>query len=160
MSTKIEDLPGPIPDDVLGDINLIKNDQMYIQEENSRQSHQSHQGLQDHRIESKEENHSNIKMNVKKRVRFENDEDNMESFENNKEESVFSFLKNLLSEENALLFILFLLSSQTDFDRYPRSIPYLGAYIENPLIFTTIKCLLLVLCFVVTKKFVLPRIKL
>lgn len=155
MSTKIEDLPGPIPDDVLGDINLIKNDQIehYNEEENSRQSHE---------IESKEDNQSNITMNVKKRVRFDNKEhnDHIESFENNKEESIFSFFKNLLSEENVLLLILFLLSSQTDFDRYPRSIPYIGSYIENPLIFTTIKCLVLVLCFVLTKKFVLPKIKL
>ena len=155
MSTKIEDLPGPIPDDVLGDINLIKNDQKehYNEEENSRQSNE---------IESKEDNQSNITMNVKKRVRFGNKEhdDHVETFENNKEESIISFFKNLLSEENVLLLILFLLSSHTDFDRYPRSIPYIGAYIENPLVFTTIKCLILVLCFVLIKKFVLPRIKL
>lgn len=161
MSTKIEDLPGPvfneqgtfneehgvsfnerqgIPDDILGDLKSIKNDQEY-----NRQ------------MERLDENQSNVKMNVKKRVRF--DEDTIETFEN-EEESVFIFLKNLLSEENVLLLILFLLSSQTDFDRYPRSIPYLGSYIENPLIFTIIKCILLVLCFAVTKKFVLPKIKL
>lgn len=159
MSTKIEDLPGPafnetfnerqgtsfneqqgtgIPDDILGDIKSIKNDQ-----ESYRQ------------MEMLDENQSNVKMNVKKHVRFSED---IETFEN--EESILSFIKNLLSEENVLLLILFLLSSQTDFDRYPRSIPYLGSYIDNPLIFTLIKCVLLVLSFVLTKKFVLPRIKL
>jgi hypothetical protein len=152
MSTKIEDLPGPafneqqgvIPDDILGDLNSIKNDQ-----DSYRQ------------MEMMDENPSNVKMNVKKRVRFNNaedTEDTIETFEN--EESIIFFIKNLLSEENVLLLILFLLSSQTDFDRYPRSIPYLGDYIDNPLIFTIIKCILLVLSFVVTKKFVLPRIKL
>ena len=157
MSTKIEDLPGSnleqiehqnnmlqtLPQEILGDINSIKNDN-------------------DNRHLQKEyENNSNVKMNVK-RVHFEdeNGEGNVESFENNKEESIFSFFKNLLSEENILLLILFLLSSQTDFDRYPRSIPYIGAYIQNPLVFTLIKCIVLVLCFAVTKKFVLPRIKL
>ena len=149
MSTKIEDLPGPafdelqgsavIPDDILGDLKFIKNDQ-----ESYRQ------------MEMLDENQSNVKMNVKKRVRFSDDED-IETFEN---ENVFDFFKNLLSEENILLLILFLLSSQTDFDRYPRSIPYLGSYIDNPLIFTIIKCILLVLSFVLTKKFILPKIKL
>ena len=156
MSTKIEDLPGPafnetfnehqgtlpirgIPDDILGDIKSIKNDQ-----ESYRQ------------MEMMDENQSNVKMNVKKHVRFSED---IETFENEQENILF-FFKNLLSEENVLLLILFLLSSQTDFDRYPRSIPYLGSYIDNPLIFTLIKCILLVLSFVLTKKFVLPRIKL
>ena len=151
MSTKIEDLPGPtmdelqggavqtIPDEILGDLKSIKNDQ-----ENIRQ------------MEMLEENQSNVKMNVKKRVRFSDDE-NIETFEN---ENVFDFFKNLLSEENILLLILFLLSSQTDFDRYPKSIPYFGSYIDNPLIFTIIKCILLVLSFVLTKKFILPKIKL
>jgi hypothetical protein len=150
MSTKIEDLPGPafnetfnerqgIPNDILGDIKSIKNDQ-----ESYRQ------------MEMLDENQSNVKMNVKKHVRFSED---IETFEN-EQENILVLFKNLLSEENVLLLILFLLSSQTDFDRYPRSIPYLGSYIDNPLIFTLIKCILLVLSFVLTKKFILPRIKL
>jgi hypothetical protein len=161
MSTKIEDLPGSnieepiepvyyqqpnppeslqqLPHDILGDLNSIKN-------ENLRQ---------------KETFDSNIKMNVKKRVRFEDeieDEDENKNVKNkNVNENILTFL---LNEENVLLLILFLLSSQTDFDRYPKSIPYIGQYINNPLVFTIIKCILLVLGFRLIERFILPQIKL
>jgi hypothetical protein len=161
MSTKIEDLPGSnleqninmqmehkqnhmlqtLPQDILGDINSIKND--------------NDTAFTDRHFQQ-EENNSNIKVNVKKRVHFEDEnlQGKVESFENIKEDI------NIFSEENVLLLVLFLLSSQTDFDRYPKSIPFIGAYISNPLIFTVVKCLFLVLSFVVTKKFVLPMIRL
>ncbi len=163
MSTKIEDLPGSnieeqiepvyyqhpnppeslqqLPNDILGDLNSIKN-------ENLRQ---------------KETFDSNIKMNVKKRVRFEDEDENENENENenkknkNVNENILTFL---LNEENVLLLVLFLLSSQTDFDRYPKSIPYIGQYINNPLVFTIIKCILLVLGFRLIERFILPQIKL
>jgi hypothetical protein len=161
MSTKIEDLPGSnleqntnmqmehqqnhmlqtLPQDILGDINSIKND--------------NDTAFTDRHLQQ-EQNNSNIKVNVKKRVHFEDEnlQGKVESFENIKEDI------NIFSEENVLLLVLFLLSSQTDFDRYPKSIPFIGGYISNPLIFTVVKCLFLVLSFVVTKKFVLPMIRL
>lgn len=163
MSTKIEDLPGSnleqnmeiqmgqighqqnnilqtLPQDILGDINSIKNDN------NLRQ------------IQKEQENNSNIKINVKKRVHFEDEEDivdsKVESFKNIKNDI------NILSEENVLLLVLFLLSSQTDFDRYPKSIPFIGAYISNPLLFTIVKCLFLIVIYRLTEYFILPKIKL
>lgn len=161
MSTKIEDLPGSnieepiepvyyqqpnppeslqqLPHDILGDLNSIKN-------ENLRQ---------------KETFDSNIKMNVKKRVRFEDEIEDEDEIKNVKSKNVNeNILTFLLNEENVLLLILFLLSSQTDFDRYPKSIPYIGQYINNPLVFTIIKCILLVLGFRLIERFILPQIKL
>ena len=148
MSTKIEDLPGPIPEDILGDINTIKN-------ENNKEHFEE---LNDDKIVT---DNSNIKMNIKK-VRFSesSDADEAEHLTNTKEMGFMDFIKNLLNEENIILFVLFLLSSQTDYDRYPKSIPFFGNYLENPLIFTLIKCILLIIVFVITKLFIIPKIKL
>jgi hypothetical protein len=163
MSTKIEDLPGSnleqntnmqmeqmayqqnqqnnmlqtLPQEILGDINSIKNET-----------------FTDRQFQQERENNSNIKVNVKKRVHFEDEksEGEVENFKDIKEEI------NILSEENVLLLVLFLLSSQTDFDRYPKSIPFIGSYISNPLIFTVVKCLLLVVIYRLTEYFILPKI--
>lgn len=159
MSTKIEDLPGSnleqmvnqqnhqnnmlqtLPQEILGDINSIKND---------------NETFTDRRFQQEHENNSNIKVNVKKRVHFEDEksEGEVENFKDIKEDI------NILSEENVLLLVLFLLSSQTDFDRYPKSIPFVGSYISNPLIFTVVKCLFLVVIYRLTEYFILPKIKL
>ena len=153
MSTKIEDLPGPIPEDILGDINTIKN-------ENSKEHFDNGNNREDFNDKIVTDN-SNIKMNIKK-VRFSesSDADEAEHLTNTKEMGFMDFIKNLLNEENIVLFVLFLLSSQTDYDRYPKSIPFFGNYLENPLIFTLIKCILLIIVFVITKLFIIPKIKL
>lgn len=158
MSTKIEDLPGSnleqipnavlqngnalqeLPREILGDINLIKNDN------------------DNRHLIKEEENRSNIKADIK-RVHFEDESESVqENFKNIKED--INIISLLLNEENVLLLVLFLLSSQSDFDRYPKSIPFIGSYLSSPLIFTVIKCLSLVLIYRLTEYFILPKIKL
>ena len=107
MSTRIDDLPGPIPEDVRGDLNLIQDDIL---------SHQQTQQLQQPELQQQElqqylnPNQSNIKMNIKKKVHFKED------FETDQDESnPLTFLQSQINEDNLLLLIIFLEDYSTFF---------------------------------------------
>ena len=98
MSTRIEDLPGSIPDDIRNDIHDIA-----IRHQEEEEVVRSNT-LQNQNIPSVENditlhntNTSNITASIKKRVKFQDEIDTT---------SVIEFLKNEINEENLLLFII------------------------------------------------------
>jgi hypothetical protein len=153
MSTRIEDLPGPIPEDVLEDLSDIQNN---IRQETEQQV--KHNTIQNKHISDVKEyemykdvpNESNIKMNVRKRVKFE---DKKQTQDENL--GIFSFLKSQINEENALLLIFLILASRNEMDNY------IKLYTKSSDFFTNIiRCVLILLIYILFKHFLLPKIKL
>ena len=157
MSTRIEDLPGGlvepeiyVPDNIQDQLYNLQNQMQQQQQQEQQniepQNYQQNIGIKD--------TQNNNKMNVKKKVRFNLDtEDDEETVEPN--ENFFSFLKSQVSEENLLLLIVLMLSSRTELDHYIKFI-YRG---DNSIIFTLIKCVILIVAYMLVKKYILPKIK-
>lgn len=149
MSTRIEDLPGPIPEDILGDLSNIQIEDIRQETEEQVRYNTMHnkqpilpEMYKDH------PNESNIKMDIKKRVKFEDESENKNS-------DMFSFLKSQINEENALLLIVLMLASRNETD------DYIKLYLKTSDILTiVVRCVLILLLYLIFKNFVLPKIKL
>jgi hypothetical protein len=140
MSTKIEDLPGPLPDDVQNDINELQGEMNNAIDEDPRL------------YERVEPNQSNIRLNVsKKQVHFANDD--------NTESGVLSNLKSEINEENSLLMIILIVATLPKIDRFVRQIPFVQSYITNDLMISFFKAALLVVAFIILKRYLLPKLK-
>jgi len=150
MSTLIEDLPGSIPDDIRNDIHDIS---IRHQEEEVVRSNT----LQNQNIPSVENdmtlhntNTSNITASIKKRVKFEDEIDT----------SFIEFLKNEINEENLLLFIILIFASRDDFDGFILRIPFINKYTDSSFTVILLRCLLLLLAYIILRRYVVPKIKL
>ncbi len=126
MSTSIDDLPGPNPDN--SDFSSTPSDNLIVQPTDS-----------------------NIKVNVKKRVSFADEQE---------EESVFSAFKNEINEENIILFVLLLAAAMPSLTEYVKQTPLLGTYTTTDFITSLIKAILLIIVYIIFKLFILPKIKL
>ena len=145
MSTRIDDLPGPqpnepgLPDDIQQDIQELNQLQESI---NNSQTNSTQQ------IEPYE---SNIKADIRKRVRFaeENKEQNPES--------VVDIIKNEINEENMLLLAVLLIASLPTITEYiQRLIP---GYTSDSWAMMLIKATLMLVLFIVSRRYLLPYIK-
>lgn len=150
MSTLIEDLPGSIPDDIRNDIHDIS---IRHQEEEVVRSNT----LQNQNIPSVENdmtlhntNTSNITASIKKRVKFEDEIDT----------SFIEFLKNEINEENLLLFIILIFASRDDFDGFILRIPFINKYTDSSFTVILLRYLLLLLAYIILRRYVVPKIKL
>ena len=93
---------------------------------------------------------SNIKMNIKTRVIFED--------ETNQSKDIFSFIKDESNEQNLLLLVFLILSSKSDFDIYIKQIPFVGNWvIEGSFLITVIRCLILLILYLILRQYVLPK---
>jgi hypothetical protein len=119
MSSKIDDLPGPRDEDS----TIASEDQMYVKE-----------------------SPSNVKVDIKKRVRFE-------------EESLMSKLKSEINEENLLVFLFLFIANSPQYNEYAASAPFMSTF-SNSGFLVVGRALLLLIAFVIVKTFLLPRIKL
>jgi hypothetical protein len=153
MSTRIEDLPGSIPDDIRNDIHDIAIRHQEEEEEVVRSN-----TLQNQNIPSVENdmtlhntNTSNITASIKKRVKFQDEIDTT---------SVIEFLKNEINEENLLLFIILIFASRNDFDGFILRIPFINKYTESSFTVILLRCLLLLLIYILLRHYVVPKIKL
>jgi DNA repair protein RadC len=91
-------------------------------------------------------------MNIKKRVKFE---DENEEEDVNKNSDMFSFFKSQINEENALLLVILMLASRNEMDEY------IKLYLKTSDILTlVVRCVLILLIYLIFKNFVLPKIKL
>lgn len=145
MSTKIDDLPGPIDEDVIDDLSQIQNDI----NKNPRQFN-----------ELVESNNSNVKMNIKKSVRFKDELNEIEE-EDEEEIGIFQYLKTQFSEENFLIFVILIVASRPELDNYMTNLPLVNNYISGSSIMTSIlKALLLLIVYILFKKYFLSSIKL
>jgi hypothetical protein len=151
MSTRIEDLPGPIPEDILGDLSNIQMENIQDRQETEEQvryntMHNKQPILPE--MYKDHPNESNIKMDIKKRVKFEDESENKNS-------DMFSFFKSQINEENALLLIVLMLASRNETD------DYIKLYLKTSDILTiVVRCVLILLLYLIFKNFVLPKIKL
>lgn len=156
MSTRIEDLPGPIPEDILGDLSNIQMEDIQMEDIQDRQ--ETEEQVRYNTINNKQpilpemykdhQNKSNIKMDIKKRVKFEDENESKNS-------DMFSFFKSQINEENALLLIVLMLASRNETD------DYIKLYLKTSDILTiVVRCVLILLLYVIFKNFVLPKIKL
>ena len=156
MSTRIEDLPGPIPEDILGDLSNIQMENIQMENIDIRQ--ETEEKVRYNTMHNKQPilpemykdhpNESNIKMDIKKRVKFEDESENKNS-------DMFSFFKSQINEENALLLIVLMLASRNETD------DYIKLYLKTSDILTiVVRCVLILILYLIFKNFVLPKIKL
>jgi hypothetical protein len=142
MSTKIDDLPGPIPINIRDDLTKIQN-------EISTQS-QSPEIIQG--------NQSNITMGIKKKVQFKDEKETINS-KIEEPKTLFSFIQSQITEENLLLLIVLMIASRTELDRYMIQLPVFGQTLLNSNILLTIaKAMIILILYIIIKLFVLPNI--
>lgn len=157
MSTKIKDLPGPIP---VNNVN-IQNQNVEIGNsvENLNTINFEQEAFNQENFNIIE-NKQNVYMDIKK---VENKEEIKEEFkeEFKDKENLFSLLQSQINEENLLLFVFLILSSRKELDNYIHVIPYIGSHLSNTNNFTLtiVKCVFILLLYIVIKIFVLPKIK-
>lgn len=145
MSTRIDDLPGPIDEELIDDLSQIQNDI----NQNPRQINQ----LVD-------QNQTNINMNINKRVRFKDENEYREIEEDDEETDLFQYIKSQFSEENVLIFVMLMIASRPEFDSYMTKLPFVSNYISESTIITSIlKALLLLLVYILFKRYILSSVK-
>jgi hypothetical protein len=167
MSTKIEDLPGPIPEEVRNDLNNIQNnfsrqskDQYEddIVRQNTFQNSQLIESAVNPEMYRQSPQESNIQLNIKKRVKFQ-DETKDETTEK-ENQGILTFIQDQVNEDNLLLLIVLIVSSRTDLDPYIKNLPGLGSHLTDSLILVTIvRCFLLLVVYIVFRQYILPKIK-
>ena len=149
MSTRIDDLPGPqpnepgLPDDIQQDIQELNQLQDSITNTNTNSSQTSSA----QKIEPYE---SNIKADIRKRVRF--------AEENKQEpEGIFDIIKTEINEENLLLLGVLLIASTPTMTEYiERMIP---GHTSDGWTMMLFKAALMLILFIVSKRYLLPYIK-
>ena len=127
MSTRIDDLPGGIPENIKEDLNQIQNE------------------IPSPKIIN--DNQSNIKMDFKKKVSFKDDQ--IES------KNIFEIIQSHITEENLLLLVILILSSRNEIDNYMIRLPLLGqSFLNSNILLTVTKALLILILYIVIKSFV------
>ena len=151
MSTRIEDLPGSIPDDIRNDIHdiAIRHQEEEVVRSNTLQNQNIPSVENDMTLHNT--NTSNITASIKKRVKFQDEIDTT---------SVIEFLKNEINEENLLLFIILIFASRDDFDGVILRIPFINKYMDSSFTVILLRCLLLLLIYILLRHYVIPKIKL
>lgn len=150
MSTKIEDLPGST--------QIV---QQPTQQSNVLQ--QVGQPVQQIGIPVVQQSQTSpVQMDVKKKVRFkdENEVFEIDSNEPPKKTSFFQKIKAEFNEENILLLIFLYIASTSYLDGYISLMPIVGQYTLIPGLFTVIKSVVLLLMFIISKIFLLPYFQL
>lgn len=146
MSTKIDDLPGAIDNELMDDLSQIQTDINH----NPRQFD-----------ELVDENQTNVKMNIKKRVQFKDQNQYREYEENEEDETdIFQYIKSQFSEENVLIFAILILASRPEFDSYMTRLPLISNYILESSVMTSIlKAIILIIVYILFKRYILSSIK-
>ena len=145
MSTKIDDLPGPINEQLVDDLSKIQNDI----NQNPRQIN-----------ELVDQNQTNVKMNINKRVRFKDENEYKEFEEDEDETDLFQYIKSQFSEENVLIFVMLMIASRPEFDDYMTKLPFVSNYISESTIITSIlKAILLLIVYILFKRYILSSVK-
>ena len=145
MSTKIDDLPGPM---VKPPIQAPS-----VQTQAFESGKESNVVPRDQLI--REDNGSNITANIKKKV-------NCTDMAKEPSESVtFTDMIRLeVNEENMLLFVLFITAGLPAFSSYVRKLPIIGTYSNGGFATSMINAALLLTVYVLAKHFVIPKVRL
>ena len=118
MSTKIDDLPGPIPEHIREDLTQIQNE------------------IPQPPPVIVNDNQSNIKVDIKKKVQFKDEKEVNNTITESK--NLFSFIQSQITEENLLLLIVLMIASRVEIDRYMIQLPLIGEPLLNSNILLTI----------------------
>ena len=136
MSTKLDDLP---------DSEYLYENEVYTKSPQTNAPNDM-----ENIIKSNDNDKSNIRANVKKRVRFQDDE---------KSNGLVEILKNEINEENVLLFVILFISSYPELTDLIGKIPFLNKWSSNTFALMSIKALLLLVAFLFVKIYILPNLK-
>lgn len=159
MSTRISDLPGPS----INEPPIQQIQQQQIQQVPQMQQQMPNipnevlnelSNISINQIEQNNQSPSNIRMNIKKKVRFA-DENEEEEYEN---PNVLTFIKSQITEDNLLLLLLFFVITRTEFDGYITLIS--PSYLSNPLLLNVVKAFVVLIFYLIMKQYFLPKIKL
>lgn len=156
MSTRISDLPGPsINEPPIQQIQQQQNQQVpQMQQQMPNIPNEVLNELSNISINQNEQSPSNIRMNIKKKVRFA-DENEDEEYEN---PNFLTFIKSQITEDNLLLLLLFFVITRTEFDGYITLIS--PPYLSNPLLLNVVKAFVVLVFYLIIKQYFLPKIKL
>lgn len=156
MSTRISDLPGPSINEP--PIQQIQQQQIQqvpqMQQQMPNIPNEVLNELSNISINQNEQSPSNIRMNIKKKVRFA-DENEDEEYEN---PNFLTFIKSQITEDNLLLLLLFFVITRTEFDGYITLIS--PSYLYNPLLLNVVKAFVVLVFYLIIKQYFLPKIKL
>jgi len=143
MSTNIADLPGPAPEDIEDNIS-----QESFEDVRERIEPQTQRQIPKEKLY---EQPSRIKMDIKKIHK--------ETIKN-EELGVFDIIKSEVSEENLLILIVLYIASTSLIDEYVKKLLNLISFNTSSSLFVNIlKCVILLLVFVLAKYLLLPYIR-
>jgi hypothetical protein len=144
MSTNIADLPGPAPEDM--DDNVSQESFEDVRERIEPQ-------VQRRQIPKEKlyEQPSRIKMDIKKVNKAK---------DRTEERGVFDIIKNEVSEENLLILIVLYIASTPLIDDYVKKALNIMAFnTSSSLVVNILKCVILLLVFILAKHLLLPYIR-
>lgn len=160
MSTRISDLPGPsINEPPIQQMQQVPEMQQVPQMQQQMPNIPNEvlnelSNININQIEQNNQSPSNIRMNIKKKVRFADENEN-EEYEN---PNFLTFVKSQITEDNLLLLLLFFVITRTEFDGYITLIS--PPYLSNPLLLNVVKAFAVLVFYLIMKQYFLPKIKL
>ena len=147
MSTNIDDLPGPAPEE-----NEYENEYDYDDNYEQEEDYEEFIDNQEDKPLPKEvyyEQPQKIKMNIRKRKEAKEDDD------------LFETIKKEVNEENLLIAVFLYLATTNIADEYTRKLVNMTSFnIGSNFTLNIVKCVLLLILFILVKNFVLPYFQL
>lgn len=157
MSTNIADLPGPVPEDQPIHEDFEEEPQSRQQQQQQRppqiQQPQSQTQVPIQKPVKKEalyEQPNRIKMDVKKVNK---------SSSKTTELGMFDLIRKEVSEENLLILVILYIASTSLIDEYVKKLLTLASFNTSSFAVTLLKCIILLLLFILAKHFLLPYIR-
>lgn len=142
MSTNIADLPGPKPEEF--------EDEEYEYEEEDVMDEQEDIPQQQLQREVFYEQPSSIKMDIRKAKRKVHED-----------ESMFDMIRKEVNEENLLILAILYIASTSLVDDYARKVlSFMSLSNSSSMVVNIVKCVLLLLVFILVKNYLLPYLKL
>jgi hypothetical protein len=137
MSTKLEDLPGGT-----GTGTILE---------------ETNQPTQQPPTSSK----SNIQVNIKKKVRFDDDnvEEEVEDLDTNKM-SFIDMIKTEITEENLLLLAIIFLATMPSVSSSIKSLPFVSQFASSDFTISIATAIVLFLIYIISKLYIIPKLKL
>lgn len=144
MSTNIADLPGPKPEEYDEDEYIQEDEYEYEEEQDMEEFNQPPSR------EMYYEQPPAIQMNIKKVKRKELKEE---------DDSMFDIIRKEVNEENLLILVILYLASTSLLDEYAKKVLTLVSFNHSSMFVNIVKCVILLLVFILVKNYLLPYIK-
>jgi hypothetical protein len=148
MSTNIADLPGPVSEEI--EDNVSQKSFEDVQERIEPQVQRRHIPK-----EKLYEQPSRIKMDIKKVNKAK-----YKAKDKTEERGLFDIIKNEVNEKNLLILMVLYIASTPLIDNYVKKILNLISFnTSSSLVVNILKCVILLLVFILAKHFLLPYIR-